>query len=326
MKSKNVVIVVSGVICMGIFASTAVGAGTEESKASTYPDAYYVRKLEGNYTTFAGSSGNLQSLASGLRNSATITLITTAPTGEISTVMFDPPTKPMGYGNVSRALDFASRDLAAAGITNPTSEQLQAALMGGSVINSQGQLTNMQGVLQLRSDGMGWGQIAHQLEISPAASVNGQHALQGSGIVGAGSASASTGVDVGRVSHGNAYGLQRSGIVTAHGNAVARLQSANGKPDHTNAGRESGKEHSSIVSGAGSAAGSPSNGYALGHGKGIVTAGGASAGYAGITMGNGHGYGGGAYAGAAAAHGIVGAGNGNGNGNGNAFGHAKGKD
>lgn len=325
MKSKNVVIAVSGLISMCICASTAVGAGAEEIKASTYPDAYYVRKLEGNYTSFAGSSGNLQSLAHGLRNSTTINLTTTTPTGEISTVMFDPPTRPMGYGNVSRALDFASRDLAAAGITNPTSEQLQAALMGGSVINSQGQLTNMQGVLQLRSEGMGWGQIAHQLEISPAASVNGQYASQGGGMVGsAGSAGASAGVDVARSSNGNAYGLQRSGIVTANGNAVARLQSATGKPDHAHAGKTSGSERSGIVSGAGAAAGSASNGYALGHSKGIVSAGGASAGYAGITMGNGHGYGGSAYAGAAAANGIVGGGNGNGNGN--AFGHAKGKD
>jgi uncharacterized protein YaiL (DUF2058 family) len=48
------------------------------------------------------------------------------------------------------------------GITNPTPEQIQAALNGGSVTTSTG-TTDLKGVLQLRSEGKGWGQIANSL-------------------------------------------------------------------------------------------------------------------------------------------------------------------
>jgi hypothetical protein len=79
----------------------------------------------------------------------------------------------MGNGEVERALTLASRDLAAAGITNPTPEQLQAALMGGAVTNAQGQATSLDGVLVLRSQGMGWGQIAHTIGVHPSQSERG---------------------------------------------------------------------------------------------------------------------------------------------------------
>ena len=71
-----------------------------------------------------------------------------------------------GLTNITRALTFASRDLAAAGITDPTPQQLQAALMGGTATTAHGSV-KLQGVLQLRSQGMGWGEIAHTLGIAP---------------------------------------------------------------------------------------------------------------------------------------------------------------
>jgi hypothetical protein len=79
----------------------------------------------------------------------------------------------MGNGEVERALTLASRDLTAAGITNPTPEQFQAALMGGAVTNAQGQTTSLDGVLVLRSQGMGWGQIAHTIGVHPSQSERG---------------------------------------------------------------------------------------------------------------------------------------------------------
>ena len=45
--------------------------------------------------------------------------------------------------------------------------------MGGTVTNAQGQSSEMAGVLQLRSQGMGWGNIAHTVGVHPAQSGQG---------------------------------------------------------------------------------------------------------------------------------------------------------
>jgi hypothetical protein len=79
----------------------------------------------------------------------------------------------MGKGEVDRALTLANRDLASAGITDPTPQQTEAALMGGTVTNAQGQSTELAGVLQLRNQGMGWGRIAHTIGVHPAQSEQG---------------------------------------------------------------------------------------------------------------------------------------------------------
>ena len=109
----------------------------------------YVDRIAPQYETFAGSRDNLESLAAGLRQGKEVTL--TAP-GE-TTASFTPTTRPMGYGNITRALDLTSRKLAADGITSPTPQELSAA---------------MQDVLQLRSQGMGWGKIAHTIGVHPS--------------------------------------------------------------------------------------------------------------------------------------------------------------
>ena len=109
----------------------------------------YVDRIAPQYETFAGSRDNLESLAAGLRQGKEVTL--TAP-GE-TTASFTPTTRPMGYGNITRALDLTSRKLAADGIANPTPQELSAA---------------MQDVLQLRSQGMGWGKIAHTIGVHPS--------------------------------------------------------------------------------------------------------------------------------------------------------------
>jgi hypothetical protein len=103
-----------------------------------------------------------------LRDGSTVTL-----TGAGEPVTFTPPTGHMGNGEVERAMTLASRDLRTAGITNPTPEQLHTALMGGTVTNARGETTSMDGVLALRSEGMGWGQVAHTIGVSPAQSERG---------------------------------------------------------------------------------------------------------------------------------------------------------
>ena len=81
--------------------------------------------------------------------------------GAVST-RFDPPAKPMGFGNINIALSLAQAELRGLGIRNPSPAQLHAALSGGVVMTSKG-ATTLPGVLSLRTSGKGWGQIAHQL-------------------------------------------------------------------------------------------------------------------------------------------------------------------
>jgi len=135
-------------------------AHSQPLPAST-PDSRYVQRIGDQYVSFAGSSANLESLAAGLRNGSVVTL-----TEGTTSVEFLPPTRPMGYGNVTRALDLARRQLSAAGIANPTPEQLRAAMIGGTVSTANGDVA-LQGVLRLRSQGMGWGQIAHAVGVHP---------------------------------------------------------------------------------------------------------------------------------------------------------------
>ncbi len=110
--------------------------------ASNFVDPQYLRHVAPRYEPVAGCPENLQSIAAGLRTATAITL-----TGA-SSVTFTPPTPPMGYGNVSRTLELTGRRLAAAGISRPTAEQLQDALMA---------------VLKLRASGVHWGKIAYEI-------------------------------------------------------------------------------------------------------------------------------------------------------------------
>jgi hypothetical protein len=120
------------------------------------------------FADFVGSESNLDSLVSGMRHDTPITLTSAAGTpGGPSSVTFDPPTKPMGFGNVRLALTLARAELQAQGISEPTPQQIDAALMGGTVTTADGKTVALKGVLQLRSQGMGWGQIRRTLNLPP---------------------------------------------------------------------------------------------------------------------------------------------------------------
>ena len=278
-----------------VMADDALTSKSNNISAVTTPttpktsDTSYFQRIEPKYSAFAGSDENLRSLALGLRTGSNITLTDNPTVGSADSVTFAAPTKPMGYGNITRTLDFASRDLAAAGITDPTAQQLQAALTGGTVINSQGQVVTMDGVLKLRSEGMGWGKIAHQLGISPAASTQGQQAFLNKNLTSTQSTGkSSSSIHTGQ---GNAVSNGHSGIVNAGGQSVSASSNK-----HINSNMSANHQVKS----------------------GIVSAGGTNAGFGGITNGNGSGYAGGAAS--ASTHTALGGGNGN------AFGHSKGKD
>lgn len=181
-------------------------------------DARYIKRIETRFGAFVGSSDNLESLTSGLRHGSEITL-----TGSGETTSFTPPTRPMGYGNVTRALDLAMRELAAAGIKDPTPSEIQAALIGGTVSTPTGDMA-FRGVLELRSQGMGWGQIAHAVGVHPglgAAKAAPVTSRSGAGVTTAlGTAVSQPGNRSGQVSD-SARGHSSRGLVSSAAGAAA---------------------------------------------------------------------------------------------------------
>jgi hypothetical protein len=117
-------------------------------------------QLIDRYTGFAGSKQNATSLVTGLRDGKEVKL-----TDGKTTETFTPATGKMGYGNIDNALALAEASLKQQGITNPTPAQLEAALAGGSVTTSSGKTVQLQGILKMRAEGMGWGQIANSMGI-----------------------------------------------------------------------------------------------------------------------------------------------------------------
>lgn len=116
-------------------------------------------RLVASYADLVGSEAGVRALVRALRTGASVTLASeTAPTAT-----FTPTTSKMGLGNIDISLALAQASLAAQGIAEPTPEQLQTALNGGELTLEDGTLVDMNGVLQMRADGMGWGQIAQSL-------------------------------------------------------------------------------------------------------------------------------------------------------------------
>lgn len=187
-------------------------------------------KLTNQFTAFAGSQENANALISGLRTGKAITLTPSASTSggaaTSSASTFIPPTKPMGYGNIKIALSLAQNRLASQGITNPTPEQIQGALMGTP---ASGGKAATEGVLQMRASGMGWGKIANTMGVKLGTVMSGKQPAPAS-------TSASTSRTTSRVtsasgssSPNTASAAKGKGIVNAsggvsHGNAAARGQ------------------------------------------------------------------------------------------------------
>lgn len=114
-------------------------------------------QLVRDYTRFAGSEANAEALVNGLRNDESIKL-----TSKESTTTFKPATDKLGYGNVKIALALAKESLAEQGIHKPTPEQIEAALNGGTITLKSGTEVKLNGVLEMRASGMGWGRIAQE--------------------------------------------------------------------------------------------------------------------------------------------------------------------
>ncbi|MCL6555194.1 MAG: hypothetical protein K6T56_02400 [Burkholderiales bacterium] len=156
----------------------AVAAGQEETTLTTQAarldsegarqPAQVTSRFAADFAAFAGSQENAEALITGLRTGSPITLTSVSPAGTVTSTTITPPTRPMGYGNTYISLSLAKAQLAQYGISEPTPEQLQAALTGGSftvtTVAADGTVSSrtvtLQGILTQRAAGMGWGEIA----------------------------------------------------------------------------------------------------------------------------------------------------------------------
>lgn len=297
-----------------------------DAAAANHGQSHVAQKIAANFVNLAGSEDNALALVNALRGGTNATLKAPATTGTgtgtgtgaatSTSTTIDPPTGKMGWGNVKIALGLAQDSLLRAGITKPTAAQLQAALNGGEVTRADGTVVTLKGVLQMRADGMGWGQIAHaggtkvgpvvsslkstQAELAklpkttpPAATTASSSSTPKSVASAAGTSSASTGKGHSKgitTAIGATSGSAAQGLVTADGATAA----------HQPKGNAYGR---GVVTAAGGGAGvSVSASAKPSQGTGVVTASGAGA--AGVTT----------------ASGLTG-----GNGKGNAGGNGKGK-
>lgn len=169
MNMKRTLPFVLGALLAGAYAAMPAWAADTGTSAGTSDQAS--SQISSRYATLAGSQDNADALVAGLRSGSEITL--TAADGTTTTIQ--PTTGTMGYGEVNITLALAQAELSAQGITEPTADQLAAALNGGTVTLSDGSTADLQGILALRSGGEGWGQIAHDLGVNLGSIVSASH-------------------------------------------------------------------------------------------------------------------------------------------------------
>ena len=222
--------------------------------------------LSDEFAPFLGGEEQAATVVDGLRQGTPFTVGGEVPQdGAAATegTTIEPPTGTMGYGNVRISLKLAESRLAELGITEPTGEQLQAALLGGEI---DGQAID--GVLAMRADGMGWGQIAQEYGMTV-----GQ-------LMGKAPVAAATTDPAATTTTGNGYipshpqggapgqvGVTGDGYIPSHpkGGAPGQVKAAgNG---YIPSGGNRGGLGAGIVTGAGSSVAAASNGKSLGHAK-----------------------------------------------------------
>lgn len=296
-----------------------------DATAANRGQTQVAQKIAANFVNLAGSEDNALALVNALRSGTDATLKTptattgtgtSAGTGTSTSTTIDPPTGKMGWGNVKIALGLAQDALLRAGITKPTAEQLQAALNGGAVTRADGTTVTLKGVLQMRADGMGWGQIAQAggTKVGPVVSSLKSTQAELAKLPKATTSGTTT----------TAAAAKSKGVTTAAGASSTSTGKGSSKGITTATGATSGSASRGLVTadGATSAHQPKGNGY----GRGVVTAAGGGAGVnvsasgkptqgAGVVTGSG----------AGAASVSTANGNAGGNGKGNAGGNGKGK-
>jgi hypothetical protein len=261
-------------------ADTTTNLNNEATRMNTLAtgqgESKVIGKISGDFNSFLGADSN--SVVTGLRNGTPINLTRTTttpsstlggpPTTTTTTTTITPPTGQMGHGNVYISLALAKQQLGAMGITEPTPQQLQAALTGGTITQTTATgattTTNLPGILTLRSQKMGWGQIAQKLGYKLGPVISGmKSANHGLGNVNTASSKGHGVTSTSGQTNGSDHG-----IVSGSGNGAGNgIVTASGKGN----GNAYGRSSSAIVTGSGHSGGSAG---------GVVSAGGSSNGAA----------------------------------------------
>jgi hypothetical protein len=221
-----------------------------------------------------------------LRNGQWSTTTTDPTTNTTTTSTEALPTGKMGYGNVKISLALAQESLRQQNIMQPTSEQLRRSLVGGEMVSGDS-TTTTNGILQMRSEGMGWGQIAQKYDVKLGQLMSGKQPA---------STTTTSTTNNTTTSKGIATASEKSSTtVTGKGNGKAFTGSeSQGKGIVSASGQTSGASSNSVSPGGrGIVSGS---GRSVGHTSGIVTGSGNGNQYgaSGGGQGNGGGYGKGA--------------------------------
>jgi hypothetical protein len=287
----------AGVLVCGLwapgFSQTTTELNTEAAKmdslAANQGQSKVISKISGDFSGFLGSDST--AVVTGLRNGTPIKLTSTTTTSSTTpgappvtttnTTIINPPTGKMGHGNVYISLALAKQQLSAAGITQPTPQQLQAALNGGTITTGTGPgatTTTMDGVLTMRSQNMGWGQIAQKLGYKLGPVISGmKNANQNLSTTAASSSTKSSTTVAGAQSNDSS----KSGIVSGSGKSQGN--GGHGIVD----GKGSKGSSSGIITASGGSGGKSANGIVTGSGKSVGS--GQSHSYGrGIVSGSGH--------------------------------------
>ena len=296
-------------VALFIFALGANIAPSLSQAQTPPPSTNVVEKLSSEFSSFLGD--DVTAVVTGLRNGTPITLtttdpsstptdssVTTAGTPLTTTTTINPPTGKMGLGNVRISLALAKVQLSQYNIDQPTSDQLSAALLGGSITTGSGitaTTTQIQGILTMRSEGMGWGQIAHELGYKLGPIISGRQTIVATttegGVVDVDGQTVST---EGGVVTGSGKSAGKSGNVVGNNGRGKGLVTGSGRAfGSISVNKTQGK--SAVVTGSGRSVGSSSvitTGSGHGYGRGIVSGSGRSVGASiGITSGLGGGSG-----------------------------------
>jgi hypothetical protein len=242
------------------------GAPAPNFAQTTSASSTPATNISNDYSYFL-KNVNSQQVVNDLRNGQWTTTVTDPKTNLTTTTTEALPTGKMGFGNVKISLALAQESLRQQGILQPTSEQLHTALVGGQMVPGD-PTTTTNGILQMRAEGMGWGQIAQKYNVKLGQLMSGK---QPASTTTPSTTSTST---------------TNKGIATASGKSSATV-TGNGNGNAFSGNKSQGN---GIVSASGQAAGSSSN-FASQGSRGIVSGSGRSMGHtSGIVTGAGSGH------------------------------------
>jgi hypothetical protein len=279
---KKVTQFFSMAVSLIIMASAPALTFAQTSSATSTP----ATNISNEYSYFL-KNVNSQQVVNDLRNGQWHTSTIDPQTNTTTTTTLPLPTGKMGFGNVKISLALAQQSLSQQGITQPTSQQLYTALAGGEMV--PGDSTTMTtGILQMRADGMGWGQIAQKYNVKLGQLMSGKQPASTTTASTTTTSTTSKGITTasGKSSSGSSLNVtdkgkdssgsksQNSGIVSASGRSAGTYSSSNGSSIVNASGRSIGQT-GGVVTGAGngnqygaSGGGSKGNGGGIGQGHG----------------------------------------------------------